>query len=123
VLELLDWHVEALRDGRRAGGDVAGAGHVRLVERDLLRARAHDALNRAVRAVARSHVRGGAVWRAVAVGSDAGVDLVDAERLPVLVVDGALDDAEAAHDADDLVGLDQLVSEARDLRRVGLLLV
>jgi hypothetical protein len=64
---------------------------------------------------------GGAVRGAVALRRDAGIDLRDAERLPVLVVHGALDDREAADDADDLVGLDQLVGEARDLRRVGLL--
>ena len=119
--QLDDRHVRGLGQRGRAGRDVAGAGHVGLVEHDLGDVLGERVLHRAVRAVPRAHVDGGAVRGRVALGRDPGVDDVEAELLPVAAVDRALDDGGAADDADHVIGLHQLLGVGRDLGRVGLL--
>ena len=110
-----------LGDGQEAALDVLGAGHLRLDQDQLLDALADQVLGGAGDAVARAHVDGRVVRRAVALRRDAGPDHVVAVGLVVLVVDRALDDARAADDAGDLLGLDQLLGGRGGLRRVGLL--
>src|SRR3954452_8516861 len=121
VLQRLGRDAGVLGDEQEAAGDVAGAGHVRLVEDQLLDLLADQVLRRAVDRVARAHVHRGAVRGRVALGRDARVDDVEALLLVVLVVDGALDDRRVADDAEHLLALDQLARERGDLAGVGLL--
>ena len=117
----LDRHVGGGGDRRRAGGDVAGARHVGLIEGDLVRMQRQDVLRGAVGAVARAHVDRGAVGRRPALRRDAGAELEDPRLGPQGVIDGALDDVRRADDAEHVVGLDQLVGGRRDLRRLRLI--
>src|SRR5262249_44079707 len=105
----------------RAGGAVPGAWDVGLVEHDLGNALGERVLHRAVRAVPRAHVDGGAGRGRVALGRDTGIDDEEAELLPVAAVHRALDDRGVADDADHLDSLYQLLGEGRYLGPVGLL--
>ena len=99
----------------------------RCVDRDddqlALGAGSHRGLRAAQAGVVRAHVDGREV-RALEAGlGHAGDDQVHVLLGVVVLVDAALDEAGAAHDAQHLVLLDQLLGEAGDLLRVGLLLV
>ena len=121
VLQRLRRDPLGLGDQQEAAFDVAGAGHIGLVEHQLLHALADQVLGGAVHAVARAHVHRCAVGRGVALGRDAGVDDVEPLLLVVAVVDRALDDAGVAHDAEHLVAFHELLGQRRHLPRVGLL--